>query len=141
MKKNNRGFSFIELLITLTVMGISFLPLMNMFSVALVQVNTTGELTTARYLAQEEMERTKNLNFTIAQFKEQGNMWNPPLEEPAMEINRNYFRVLRKIIPQSDPLEVHIQVFKDEGIKERNQLKPMVELVTLFEDFEWDFVL
>ena len=138
MMKNNRGFTFIEMLITLSVLSISFLPLMDMFTTSLVQVKMTGELATAKYLAQEEMEKSKNLNFTVEQFRQQGDVWNPPLEEPAIELNGNHFRVLRKIVPESNPLEVHVQVFKEEDMA-GEEPKSLVDLVTLFEDFEWDY--
>jgi len=144
MKRNNKkGFSFIEMLITLSVLSVSFLPLMNMFSTSLLQLNTTDELTTARYLAQEGMERVKNLSFTVEQLRQEGDVWAPPLKEPTVAINGRHFRVLRKIIPgsDSDPLEVRIRVFQEEDVKRGELHKPVVEVVTLFEDFDWGYVL
>lgn len=130
------GFTFIELLITLAVIAICFLPLMRMFSVALEQTREVGDLTTARALAREEMEKFKNLNFTEAQLETIGDVWLPPLDKPALILNERKWRVLRKIVQGSDPLEVHILVYED-AERTSQDAKPIVELVTLIEDLEW----
>lgn len=136
----NKGFTFIELLITLVVIAICFLPLMRMFSVGLEQSYVSSELTTARYLAQEGMENVKNLGFTEVQLQDLGDVWQPPLDEPPLELNDKYWRILRKIKRGSDPLEVRIQVYQ-EAVSGRTakarQQKPMVEVVTLIEDLDW----
>jgi len=138
--KRSRGFTFIEILITLGIIAISFLPLMRMFSVALEQTDFTDDLTTARYLAQEGMEKIENLNLTKTQLKNLGDVWEPPLNKPPLDINGKKWRVCRKLVQGSDPLEIHIQVFKDKkGAGLRFKTKPFVELVTLQEDLEWDF--
>jgi prepilin-type N-terminal cleavage/methylation domain-containing protein len=132
------GFTFIELLITLAVIAICFLPLMRMFSVSLEQAYQTSDLTTARYLAQEGMERVKNLGFTEAQLEAIGDVWEPDLDKPALELNGRFWRTLRKIVRGSDPLEIRIQVYQITS-KPANQLtgKPIVEVVTLVEDLDW----
>lgn len=149
-----RGFTFIELLITLAVIAICFLPLMRMFSVSLEQVYVTNDLTTARYLAQEGMERVKNLGFTEAQLEDLGDVWEPALDKPALELNGKRWRMLRKIIKGTDPLEVRIQVYQitvnpltrlpvnplsRQTSKRTNEPtnKPIVEVVTLVEDLDW----
>lgn len=138
--RRNKGFTFIELLIALAVIAISFLPLMQMYSVSLEQVGFTDDITTARYLAQGGMEKMNNLNFTKAQLKSMGDVWDPPLNEPALIVNGKRWRVFRKLVKGSDPLEIHIQVYKDEKISTRKvAAEPFVELATLFEDLEWGF--
>ena len=134
----NKGFTFIELLITLAVMAICFLPLMQMYTASLEETHVTDELTTARYLAHEGMEKIKNSNYTKAQLKDEGDLWDPPLSQPSVVLIQNQWRVLRKVLPDTDPLEVRIQVFKVQEDKAPEvRVKPVVELVTLLEDLEW----
>ena len=136
MNRSNKGFTFIELLITLILIGICFLPLMNMFSVSLQQNNQTSDLTIARYLAQEGMEKMKNLHLTVDQLKQSGDVWDPPLKEDPLRIDGKKWRILRKII-LSQPLEARVEVFREEDRLQNDSLKPVVELVTLVEDLEW----
>jgi len=136
--KRNNAFTFIELLITLAVITICFLPLMRMFSVSLEQVYVTEDLTTARYLAQEGMEKVKNLGFTEAQLEDLGDIWEPPLAQPPLELNGKYWRSLRKIVKGTDPLEIRIQVYQITGKPANRQTgKPITEVVTLMEDLDW----
>lgn len=136
MNNKHKGFTFIELLITLILIGICFLPLMNMFSVSLEQNNQTSDLTIARYLAQEGMEKMKNQHLTVSQLKQLGDLWDPPLKEAPLIVDGKRWRVLRKLIV-SEPLEIHIQVFREEDRLQKSFSKPVVELVTLVEDLEW----
>ena len=129
-----KGFTFIELLISLAVMAIAFLPLMRMFTGALEQVYTIGDMDTARYLGKEGMEKLRNLNYTKAQISEIGDVWEPPLNKPALEENGRKWRVLRKVFAGTDPLEVRVLVYREPLLKDS---KPIVELVTLIEDLEW----
>ncbi len=136
LNNKNRGFTFIELLITLTVLAISFLPLMNMYTVMIDQSVFTSDLTSARYLAQEEMEKIKNRNLTVQQLKEMGDRWHPPLNEKALVLNKERWRVLRTIEP-TEPLTVKVQVFKEAERISRKEPKPVASLITLIEDFHW----
>lgn len=131
MRKN--AFTFIELLISLAVIAIAFLPLMQMFTTGLEQVYSNAELDTARYLAKEGMEKLKNYAFSEAQIKDLGDVWEPGLDQPPLEINERQWRVFRKIDKNSDPLKVEILVFQEPI---HSDSKPSVELVTLIEDFE-----
>lgn len=132
------GFTFIELLMTLAIIAICFLPLMRMFSAALEASYSSNDLTIARYLAQEGMEKVKNLGFTESQLRALGDIWEPPLTEKPFEINKRKWRTLRKIVPESDPLQVQIQVHLVSGLQAiKDSDKPFVELVTLIEDLDW----
>jgi prepilin-type N-terminal cleavage/methylation domain-containing protein len=141
-----KGFTFVELLITLAVIAICFLPLMRMFSVSLEQAYQTSDLTTARYLAQEGMERVKNLGFTEAQLEDLGDVWEPALDKPPLELNGRYWRILRKIVKGTDPLEIRIQVYQVTSHPSTSlgagqspvTSKPIVEVVTLVEDLDWN---
>ena len=138
MRNNRSAFTFIELLITLAVIAISFLPLMQMYSASLTQTVLTDDLTIAKFLAQEGMEKVKNMNFTKAQIKNIGDTWWPALEEPPIRLNDKTWRALRDIVESSDPLEIRIKVFKDEEIAQGvSGVNPVLEVVTLFEDLEW----
>ena len=129
-----KGFTFIELLISLAVVAIVFLPLMQMFTTGLEQVYHTSELDTARYLAKEGMEKLKNLALTEAQIKALGDVWEPALDSPPLEMNERKWRVLRKVKKDSDPLEVRILVYQEPLA---SNPEPTLELVTLIEDLEW----
>jgi prepilin-type N-terminal cleavage/methylation domain-containing protein len=128
-----KGFTFIELLISLAVMGIAFLPLMQMFTTGLEQIYSIAEINTASLLGREEMEKMKNLNFTEAQLQKMGDVWEPPLNKPPLALNNRKWRVARKIGKDSKPVEVRIQVYADPLNKFS---KPAVEYVTLFADWE-----
>ena len=134
-KLSRSGFTFIEILITLTVIALLFVPVMQLFSNSLYSTGENLDRITAMNLAQSEMERTINLNMTKEQLKKDGTKIFPPQEEPPYAVNKGFWRVHREIIEDSDPLEVHIRVFKD-GQPERS----FITLVTLFEDMMWDQV-
>lgn len=129
-----KGFTFIELLISLAVIAIAFLPLMQMFSGGLEQVYTIGDMDTARYLGKEGMEKLKNLNYTKEQIRAIGDIWDPALDKPPTEINGRKWRVLRKVYKETDPLEVRVLVYREPRLKDS---RPIVELATLIEDLEW----
>ncbi len=133
-----RGFTFIEILITLAIIAICFLPLMRMYSVGVDQAYATTEMTVARYLAQEGMEKLKNLGFTESQIERMGEVWDPPFEQPPLSLNGKRWRVLRSIAKGTDPLQVRIRVYQITGsANERPTHKPLVELITLIEDIDW----
>ena len=57
-----KGFTYIELLITLAIIAVLFVPMMQLFSHSLYSTGVSQGLITAVNLAKWEMERTKNLN-------------------------------------------------------------------------------
>ncbi len=113
-------------------MAILFVPMMRLFSDALYSATVSGDMLTAVNLGRFQMERIRNLNFTKRQLKELGEMWYPPLDTPPLERNQAKWRVRTLFKPDTDPLEVDVQVFTTEDPK-----KPMVSLVTLVEDNLW----
>ena len=129
------GFTFIEILMTLTVIALLFVPVMQLFSNSLYATGENLDRITAMNLAQSEMERTINLNMTKEQIKEIGPQVFPPLGEPPYMLNKTQWRVQREVIEESDPLEVRVTVFKD-GKPD----KAYITLVTLIEDLMWDQV-
>ncbi|HPS20626.1 MAG TPA: prepilin-type N-terminal cleavage/methylation domain-containing protein [Candidatus Omnitrophota bacterium] len=142
IRNNSEGFTFIELLITLAVIAICFIPLMNMFSVSLEQVTVSEDIISARFLLQEGMERLKNLGFTEAQIKAAGDVWFPELEKEPYLLNGKRWRMLRQVIKNTDPLEVHIYVYEARSHGGGFVLndKPVAEAATLIEDLDWQSI-
>lgn len=127
-----KGFTYIEVLITLAVVAILFIPMMQLFSHGLYSATVSSDMITAVNLGRWEMERLRNLNFTKSQLKAQGDVWTPKLEEAPLEINKIKWRIFRHIKPDSDPLEISVEVFTADNLK-----KPLASLVTLIEDSIW----
>ena len=125
------GFSYIEMLITVVIISVCFFPLLRLFSTSIVSAVGASDLATAVNLAREEMEKIKNLNFTEMQLINMGNTFYPPLDEPPLTLNGQTWRVERVIVAGTDPLEVHVCVFKSDNMK-----KPLARLVTLIEDLQ-----
>jgi prepilin-type N-terminal cleavage/methylation domain-containing protein len=132
---NHSGFTFIEILITLTVIALLFVPVMQLFSNSLYSTGENLDRITAMNLAQSEMEKTINLNMTKAQLLKDGTKVFPPLDGPPYAINKGFWRVQREVVEASDPVEVRVKVFKD-GFPD----KVLVTLTTLVEDLMWDQV-
>ena len=132
------GFTFIEILISLAIIAIVFIPMMQLFSHALFSTAASQDLITATNLARWDMERIKNLNVTTSQLSEVGNTIYPPLAEEPLLMNRTYWRIKREIFG-GVPLQVAVHVFKVEaGIPEEEEEplpgEPMVSLSTLIAD-------
>jgi len=137
MNKINRmrgsGFTYIELLVTLAIIAVLFVPIMQLFSHSLYSTGASQDLITATNLAKWEMEKTKNLNVTKIQLKEIGNSVYPALDKEPLEMNNMKWRIKREVIQESDPLEVRIHVYRN------NQMEmPVMTLVTLIEDTTWE---
>lgn len=123
---------------TIVIINICFLPLIQMFSTSLEQTSMAGDLSTSRYLAQEGMEKIKNQNLTVAQLVKQGDVWEPARNMPPLMLNKQGWRVLRKINTDMSPLEVRVQVFKEADLlRDGENTKPFVEVITLHEDYDW----
>ena len=129
------GFTFIEILMTLTIIAVLFVPVMQLFSNSLVSTNDNLEMITAMNLAQSEIERTINLNLTKEQLKASGTTITPPEKDPPIELNHVQWRVKREIVIDTDPVEVRVSVYRD-----KEPEKEMVVLVTLVEDMMWQSV-
>lgn len=105
---DSRGFTFIELLLTLVVIAISAIPLMQMFATAVEQAGTTDEFRTALDLAREEVEKVKNLALTEDQIKALGNVVSPPVV-----LNRTVWFAVRVVDPEAKPLKFTVFIFRD----------------------------
>ena len=126
---NKKGFTFVEAIVAITLVGIVFLPLMRLFTVAIDSINETKVQTTAVSLAREYMEKVKNLNLTEKGYKRLNEVdYFPPLKKEPFEINNERWRIKRVIHKNTDPLRIDFYVYI-EGKKE-----PIYSLSTLIED-------
>jgi len=83
----NKAFTYIELLITLAIIAVLFVPIMQLFSHSLYATGSSQELITATNLAKWGMEKTKNLNVTEEQLKQLGNTIYPESGKEPLEMN------------------------------------------------------
>ncbi|MDP1854028.1 MAG: type II secretion system protein [Candidatus Omnitrophota bacterium] len=130
--KRKKAFTYIEMVITVVVIAICFVPLIQMFSSSIGEVIYAGDKLTALNLAREEMEKFRNLNFTEVQLLSLGNMITPAKSEPPLKRNRANWRIERVLKENSDPLEVNIIVWRQAKTPQK-----ILELATLVEDLEW----
>ncbi len=131
-KITKTAFTYIEILITLAILAVLFVPMMRLFSSALFSATVSGDLLTAVNLGRAQMERVKNLNLSKEQLRQLGILWTPPLEENPLMLNKGEWRVRTTFKNESDPLQVEVDVFLVADEK-----KPVVSLVTLIEDPIW----
>ena len=125
----NRGFTLIEILIAMTVIAVTFVPLMHMFVVAMDNINHAKVMTTAISLGRHHMEMVKNLNLTEDRLRAYPSpTFYPPEDKPPLEINATRWRIKRIIDKKSDPVKVDIEVY------EEGESEPAFTLTTLFED-------
>ena len=127
--KASKGFTYIEMLTVITLMALCFVPLLQMFTASVDEVVQYSDLGTAVQLGRDAMESVKNLRLTEAQIESQKSVWIPPEKEPPVSVNGKHWRVKRASIEGTDPLEIHVEVFREENLK-----RPLLELVTLIED-------
>ncbi len=124
MSKQNsrsRGFTFIELLITLLILAIAVTPLLQLFATAVEALGYADDLSTASELAREEIEKVKNLALTEKQIKLLGNIISPPIRLQ----NQTWYTV-RVVDPDLTPLEVQVYVYR-----ETLSAAPLVQMVTI----------
>ncbi|MCM8795032.1 MAG: prepilin-type N-terminal cleavage/methylation domain-containing protein [Candidatus Omnitrophica bacterium] len=119
--RHSRGFTFVEILITLLVLGVAVVPLMQLYGTAVDQIAYTDDLSTASALAREEIEKVKNLALTERQIKQLGNLVSAPIR-----LEKRTWYTVRVVDPDETPLEVRVYVYKDKLAG-----PPLVQLVTL----------
>ncbi len=120
-----KGFSFVEILLTLVILGIVIAPLMRMYSSALDNINANKDNIVAFNLARMEMEKTKNTNFTVQQFRIQ------PDKKYTLAVNNVDWLVERVAFRSKNPLPIQVRVYRKDEPE-----KPKIILTTLLEDLE-----
>jgi type II secretory pathway pseudopilin PulG len=128
--RRSHGFTYVEMLVVTTLIGLCFVPLLHMFVRSLHEVQSYSQLGTAMQLGRNEMETVKNLRLSAQQIAEAGVKWTPPLEEAPAEVNHGTWRVKRMPIDHTDPLEIWVEVYDAAELG-----KPVFQLVTLIEDY------
>jgi hypothetical protein len=117
--------------VTLALLGILFVPMMQLFSYAMDATTSSRDLLTAIGLGRREMESVKNLSSNIDRIREQGNTSWPPAEEPPFKLHGRTWRVDRILAPDSDPLEVAVEVRRE------GEATPLVRLVSMLTETSW----
>jgi len=130
--KGFSGFTYVEILITLTIVAILFVPMMQLFSQAMGATTTSREMIIALNLGRWEMERVKNLGSNATRLKALWNSpWPPEREGEPLEFNGRLWRIDRFLKAESDLLEVTVFVRRE------GQKKPLVALTSLLTDTAW----
>lgn len=124
-----KGFTYIEMLVVIALMALCFVPILQMFTQSMDEVQQYSDTGTALQLGRDAMESVKNLRFTEAQIESQGMVWIPPEKDPPLVVNGKSWRIRRTPVPRTDPLEIRVQVFRVEDAEH-----PVLELVSLTED-------
>ncbi len=105
--------------------------MMQLFSYAMDATTSSRDLLTSLSLGRREMERVKNEGANLDKLRAEGNQTYPPAEEPPLKLNGRTWRVDRIIKPDSEPLEVTVEVRRD------GENKSLVRLVTLLTETSW----
>ena len=116
-----RGFTFVEILVTLLVLAVAVTPLLQLYAAAVEQIGFAEDRSTALELAREEIEKIKNLALTEKQLKQLGNVINLPIR-----LQKKVWYTVRVVDPDSTPLEIQVYVYR-ETLKN----SPVVQLVTI----------
>lgn len=127
----NAGFTFVEILATLSITALLFVPMMQLFSHAMEGTQTSRDLITAVSLARWEMERTKNLGNKPQRLKIDGNVTWPPEGQPAFPLNGRAWRLYRILEAESEPLQVTVEARRE------GEEKPLARLTTLLGETVW----
>lgn len=122
------GFTFVEIILAITVMAIAFMPILNLFTTAVEQINLTNELSSALNLGREGMEMVRNLNLPVERLEQQQETYYPPYQEPPILLNHIEWRIHTVMHTGTRPLQVDVRVLRE------GSDTPILEFTTLFED-------
>lgn len=117
-----KSFTYMEVLISVFLIGVLFTPLLSIFASSMSLSNQTLERSYALDIARSEMEKVANLAYDEAHLRT-----GEPLQVRMVKRGNISFRMSREIDPASDPLRVEIRVGLEKG-------SALVSLVTLIED-------
>ncbi len=128
-KTFQKGFTYIEMLTVIALMALCFVPILRMFTESVNEVRQYSDLGTAIQLGRDVMEEVKNFRLTEAQIESQGVVWIPGKKESPLILNGQHWKIKRSTIKHTDPLEVHVEVFREEDLNH-----PILKLESLIED-------
>ena len=128
-RNDRHGFTYIEMLVVIALVALCFVPILHMFTQSMDEVQQYSDIGTALQLGRETMESVKNFRLTETQIEGQGTVWVPPEKESPLVINGVPWKVKRYAVKNTDPLEIHVEVFRAENLE-----RPVLELVTFVED-------
>lgn len=121
IKKTCAGFTFVEIILTLLIVGICFVPLMRMFTSVMSEIAYIDDMRVALDLAREEIEKVRNIALTETQLKELGNVAAPPIY-----LNNKVWRTMRVVNQIRSPLEFSVYVYRADSLE-----KPMMTAITI----------
>ena len=122
--KRSGGYTFVEVTMAILLIGIIYVPLMESFAVGLRQMRLATAHQTAVDLAVEDLQKLELEGVTAAALRQAGST-----EQDPLEMNRIVWVVRRTCVAGSQPLEVHVQVFRRDELE-----RPEYEIVTFLAD-------
>jgi type II secretory pathway pseudopilin PulG len=129
-----QGFTLVEALLALTLLGITVVPLLQLYSSSLGELLAAEERSVAVSLAEREMERVRALGSDEARLRATGAVCEPPVGQLPERVGAASWRTCRALDAQSDPLELRVDVFRvAEGRRGRPTGEPLFSLATLVE--------
>jgi len=133
-RAHEAGFTLVEALLALTLLGISVVPLLQLYSASLGELLAAEERSVAISLAEREMERMRALGSDEARLRADGAVCEPPVGQLPERLGGASWRACRALDAASDPLELRIEVFRvADGRRARPVGEPSFTLATLVE--------
>jgi prepilin-type N-terminal cleavage/methylation domain-containing protein len=112
--KRDRGFTLIEVLIGMALIGIAVMGLAELFTLAVLQNRQADRIANATFLAQQEIDTVRNM--TSAEISAQAGV---PLDEP-LDINADGvddYRRITQILSTGNLWDVRVFVFSAEHME------------------------
>ncbi len=129
------GFTLVEILMALLLLGLAMTPLLRMYSESMSTLLAADDLSVALSLAEREMERVRAEGPDEAALRRHGDAWIPEAGRPPEQTGGRSWRIRRRVVPERDPLEVHVEVFRVAPGSRRPPVGevPTAQLATLVE--------
>ena len=133
-ERSQSGFTLVEALLALTLLGVTVVPLLQLYSSSLGELLAAEERAVAISLAEREMERVRALGPDEARLRTAGAVCEPPVGKMPERVGAGSWRTCRALIDKSDPLELEVRVYRvaDER-RGRPTGEPSFVLATLVE--------
>ena len=109
--RSRQAFTFVEILVTLTLIAILFVPTMQFFSHAMDATLSSRDLITAVHLARWEMERTRNMASQVKRVRDEGNV--VVARGKSVQVMFDYDA--KVTVPVTDETRARLEVFEGRG--------------------------